>query len=165
MSFARAWLCIAIALVALATSATSACRDDRSYGAHRSSVANPRATRAARTTLATHPCIAWQLRELAHCGTLPVYENRATQRGRTINLRVMILPARQQPRDRDPILFLTGGPGLGATEMPAYASWALDALRDSRDVVLVDIRGTGGSGALECHLYEDAGRGSRLALI
>jgi pimeloyl-ACP methyl ester carboxylesterase len=148
----RAWPRIAIALVALATSAMSACRDDRNYGVRQSNAANPLAT------LATHPCIAWQLRELARCGTLAVHENRATHRGHTIDLRVMILPAREATRDPDPILFLTGGPGMAATEMPAYASWALDALRDSRDVVLVDIRGTGGSGALECHLYEDAGR-------
>jgi len=46
----------------------------------------------------------------ARCGTLPVYENRATK-GRRIELRVVVLPATGPNREPDPIFFIAGGPG------------------------------------------------------
>jgi pimeloyl-ACP methyl ester carboxylesterase len=53
------------------------------------------------------------------------------------------------------VVFLTGGPGLGAADDPAYVAWALDAERDHRAILLVDQRGTGRSNPLDCHLYDD----------
>jgi pimeloyl-ACP methyl ester carboxylesterase len=105
-----------------------------------------------------HPCVSWQTRELARCATITVAERHGTQGGRTIPLRVMILRSRMAPHDADPVFVFTGGPGLAATDLAGYATGALGDLRESRDVVLVDVRGTGGSGPLDCDLYEDAGR-------
>jgi pimeloyl-ACP methyl ester carboxylesterase len=105
-----------------------------------------------------HPCVSWQTRELARCGTIVVRENRDTPPGRTIALRVMVLPGRMAPHDPDPVFVLNGGPGLGAIDLAGWATSALGEIRLSRDVVLVDVRGTGGSAPLDCGLYEDGGR-------
>jgi pimeloyl-ACP methyl ester carboxylesterase len=66
-----------------------------------------------------------------------------------------VLPARRAPVAPDPVVFLSGGPGLGAAEEADFASWALDSARVHRDVVLIDQRGTGESNPLDCHLYDD----------
>src|SRR5512135_623091 len=52
----------------------------------------------------------------AQCGKLTVYENRAAQSGRQIDLRVAVLPAISRTPAADPLVFITGGPGEAATE-------------------------------------------------
>jgi pimeloyl-ACP methyl ester carboxylesterase len=104
-----------------------------------------------------HPCVSWQTRELARCGTVTVREDREAAEGRTIALRVLVLPGRMAPHDPDPVFVITGGPGLGATDLAGWATTALGEIRLSRDVVLVDVRGTGASAPLDCGLYEDGG--------
>lgn len=86
----------------------------------------------------------------AQCGTLPVPENRAVGSGRTIQLRVAVLPAQGQPRLPDPVFWLAGGPGGAATDSAAAAVQLLQLVNQQRDVVLVDQRGTGGSRDLRC---------------
>lgn len=105
-----------------------------------------------------HPCMSWQTHELARCGTVTVRENRAAADGRTIPLHVMILRGHMAPHDADPVFALNGGPGLAATNLAGWAAAALGELRESRDIVLVDVRGTGASAPLDCDMYEDAGR-------
>ncbi|MDQ8756333.1 alpha/beta hydrolase [Sphingosinicella sp. LHD-64] len=85
----------------------------------------------------------------ARCGTLRVPENREVTDGRVLALNVVVLPARNLP-GREPVYFISGGPGQAATvDAPGFA----DArYRDTRDIVLMDIRGTGGDNALECAL-------------
>lgn len=82
------------------------------------------------------------------CGTFTVPENRTTGRGRTLPLKVIVIPSRA-PRaaTKAPVFFLSGGPGQAATEANWFAgSWH----RDEHDVVLVDLRGTGEGTALDC---------------
>jgi pimeloyl-ACP methyl ester carboxylesterase len=104
------------------------------------------------------PCFPLAVRELARCGTVWVFEDRARGAGPRIPLRVVVLPARRHPAAPDPVVFLTGGPGLGAAAAPRYALNALGAIRDGRDLVLVDQRGTGGSRELDCDVQADGGR-------
>ncbi|MFN8421261.1 MAG: alpha/beta fold hydrolase [Anaerolineae bacterium] len=86
----------------------------------------------------------------AECGTLRVYEDRLTHRGRQIDLRVAVLRARSKDVLPDPIFFFAGGPGVPATaDALSVANIFLNA-RQHRDVVLVDQRGTGGSHELLC---------------
>ncbi len=101
------------------------------------------------------PCLILGVHEVAQCGTIVVYENRTTRAGRRIPLRVVVLPARRAPAARDPVVFLTGGPGLAATADAEFAARIFAPLHDERDIVLVDQRGTGHSAPLECHLYDD----------
>lgn len=84
------------------------------------------------------------------CGSFAVYENRGAHRGRTIALNLAVLPAlRPNPRP-DPIFWIAGGPGGSATA--GTARFATHWMREQRDVVLVDQRGTGGSNPLQCAL-------------
>jgi pimeloyl-ACP methyl ester carboxylesterase len=90
------------------------------------------------------------LSEEVLCTTLEVYEDREVGRGRTIPLRVAVMPARSRVKAEDPVFVLSGGPGQAATEMAALADLIFDDVRRQRDVVLVDLRGTGGSNPLNC---------------
>lgn len=96
----------------------------------------------------------------ARCSQLSVYENRSTQTGRLIPLRIAVLPARGARPEPDPVFFLAGGPGQAATWLIGDPAILNGAFRQRRDVVLVDQRGTGGSNPLICDFYgppSDAG--------
>ncbi len=85
----------------------------------------------------------------ARCGTVDVaLDPRDPGRG-TIALRVVILPATDQV-ERPPLYALAGGPGQAATEAFSALLPALAPVRERREIVLVDMRGTGGSMAMAC---------------
>lgn len=86
----------------------------------------------------------------ARCGGYTVPEDRTEPQGRAIDLRVVVLPARSGNKAPDPIFFLHGGPGAAASAMAPF--FASSPLRQRRDIILVDQRGTGGSNPLECNL-------------
>ena len=88
----------------------------------------------------------------ARCGVLIVPENRALPGGRTIPLRVVVLPAIGKSVRRDPFVYLAGGPGGAATESAAAVNSIWYGIRLERDMLLVDQRGTGGSNPLACSL-------------
>jgi hypothetical protein len=108
------------------------------------------------STLRLHPCVS-RTREVGRCGTVYVPENRDAPDGRTLALRVMVLPARGTTREREPLVFFNGGPGSPTIAYASYASWALSTLRETHDLVLVDVRHRR-LAPLTCHLYEVAGR-------
>jgi len=86
----------------------------------------------------------------AECGTLEVYENRDTSEGRRIGLKVVVLPALSNDPKPDPLFMLDGGPGMPATRMADGVKAALWRIREQREIVLVDQRGTGESNGLHC---------------
>jgi pimeloyl-ACP methyl ester carboxylesterase len=86
----------------------------------------------------------------ARCGTFTVREDRAAPGGRTLALRVAVIPARDGGTKRDPIVYLAGGPGGSAIASGAALYPFLSGLNASRDLVLVDQRGVGGSKQLSC---------------
>jgi len=86
----------------------------------------------------------------ARCGVLRVPEDRGKRGGRSIYLRVAVVPAVSRNPEPDPLVFLTGGPGQAATETYPQLAPAFRRINRERDVVLVDQRGTGGSNALRC---------------
>lgn len=92
----------------------------------------------------------------AFCGTYEVFENRETRSGRKIPLKIVVLPAKGRERAPDPVFFLEGGPG-GAATLDA-AELAGDPVRARRDIVLIDVRGTGDSNPLSCPLWGDGTR-------
>ncbi|HET6980379.1 MAG TPA: alpha/beta fold hydrolase [Pyrinomonadaceae bacterium] len=89
----------------------------------------------------------------AKCGTLEVYENRATRKGRKINLNVVVLPATGDKREPDPWVYFAGGPGSAATEDAQGIADAFKKIREHRDFLFVDQRGTGKSNPLDCTLF------------
>ncbi len=112
----------------------------------------------AQAPLSSAPCRVAGLEEQVRCATVEVPENRVTSSGRTIALRVVILPARGQGSGpRQALFYLVGGPGLPATTLADLIAASHSATRATHDIVLVDQRGTGGSNALRCGLYGSAG--------
>jgi pimeloyl-ACP methyl ester carboxylesterase len=99
--------------------------------------------------LALAPCRVRGFDSETRCGRLQVYENRKAGAGRTIGLNVVVLPSLAQPAPGEPLFFLAGGPGQSAVTAAPLLPF-LPRLRRQRDIVLVDQRGTGDSGALSC---------------
>lgn len=97
------------------------------------------------------PCKLPGLEEEARCGTLEVPEDRGAPAGRRIPLKVAVLPSRTTAAP-DPVFAIAGGPGESAVATAALFAQLLEEARGERDVVLVDLRGTGGSNRLHCPL-------------
>lgn len=102
-------------------------------------------------TLELSPCKKPGLPEDARCGTYDVFENRAARSGRKIPLNVVVIPANAPQRQPDAIAYFAGGPGDSAVK---EGTWIAQALRkkggQTRDLLLVDLRGTGESAPLNC---------------
>lgn len=98
------------------------------------------------------PCHIEGFSEEVLCGTHRVFEDRAAGTGRTIDLKVAVVPALRREGAPDPLFILAGGPGQGATKYGPLIPAAFREVRKTRDVVLVDLRGTGGSNPLGCEL-------------
>jgi pimeloyl-ACP methyl ester carboxylesterase len=96
-----------------------------------------------------HPCSSADGPSDAYCGTLTVFENRAARSGRQISLWIVVLPA-VRPVAGDPLVFLAGGPGQGAAQLARQVRAAFRTVQRTRDIVLVDQRGTGKSNPLNC---------------
>ena len=86
-------------------------------------------------------------------GTFKVFENRETQEGRMIELKVSVLHATGANPRPDPLFYLAGGPGQAVAEM--WRGFAKSHYREERDIVLVNQRGTGGDNFLQVELGSD----------
>lgn len=75
------------------------------------------------------------------CGYLEVQEDRTDEESAMIALAVAIIPSLSDNPQADPILYLSGGPGDSALADPD--SWLESSLRDEREIILLDQRGTG----------------------
>jgi pimeloyl-ACP methyl ester carboxylesterase len=100
------------------------------------------------------PCRLPGIEREVRCGRFDVFEDRAAGKGRKIPLRVAVLPATGAGRVSDPLFFFEGGPGLSAVDDAAdlAAEWA--AINRRRDIVLIDVRGTGDSNGLQCQALQ-----------
>lgn len=104
-------------------------------------------------TLALKPCGIQSMKD-AKCGTFEVFENRATRKGRKIPINILVLPATGQKREPDPLFYFAGGPGSAATEEASGIAAMFARIREHRDLVFVDQRGTGQSNPLNCELFD-----------
>ena len=96
------------------------------------------------TTLCPQPNIAGfpdlDFPSRVQCGYLTVLENRAKPDGRRIRIFVMRAPAVSATPKRDPVVYLSGGPGgAGSFEVAFMVKHGLNA---DREVIFVDQRGT-----------------------
>jgi pimeloyl-ACP methyl ester carboxylesterase len=94
------------------------------------------------------PCQVAGVAETARCGSVRVRESADSDR--TIDLRVVVVPALTSAPLSDPIVALVGGPGQGAAELASALASRYAGFRDRRDLVFIDQRGTGGSNGLGC---------------
>ena len=88
------------------------------------------------------------------CGTLQVPENWDRPGERQISITYVVLKSTSPTPKADPILYLEGGPGGSAlTGLDAYANEIFDEMRQDRDIVLFDQRGTQFSSPLICSIF------------
>jgi pimeloyl-ACP methyl ester carboxylesterase len=91
------------------------------------------------------------------CGVVVVPENHAKPDGRTIELFYLKLYSRAQPAASTPLVYLAGGPGSSGTyELTGnpLLNQNLGRIRETRDVIAYDQRGTGFSNYLLCAPFE-----------
>lgn len=87
------------------------------------------------------------------CATIEVPESRSAPDARRIRIFAAILPANSASPDADPLVILAGGPGQAASNLGVFAERLTD-VRRTRDVVLIDQRGTGRSSPLTCAAFK-----------
>lgn len=89
----------------------------------------------------------------AECAKFDVPENHDAPAGRKITLAVAMIPAKKQALP-DPVVIIAGGPGQSILDSYPMLDDALSDLRNTRNILLVDARGTGDSHPLECRNSE-----------
>jgi pimeloyl-ACP methyl ester carboxylesterase len=109
--------------------------------------------------LPLEPCAIERVEEKLLCGTLDVPLNRRNPGGEKLSLPVIVVPARNGNPDGLAFIEHGGGPGTTVRNLTRFYTDGRigDRFRQSRDIVLVDQRGVGTSGALTCKALE-AGR-------
>ncbi|HEV2835274.1 MAG TPA: alpha/beta hydrolase [Pyrinomonadaceae bacterium] len=117
-------------------------------------VADATPEKTSKSTLELKPCQIPNVKGDAKCGTFEVFENRATKKGRKISINILVFPATGQKREPDPLFWFAGGPGSAATEDARGIAEVFAPIREHRDLVFVDQRGTGQSNPLNCDFYD-----------
>jgi len=97
-------------------------------------------------------CRLPRVAQAVQCGRLEVPENRAHPDGRKLSIFVAVLPANTLSPKPDPLVLLAGGPGQAASTLGPFAM-QLAAVRRTRDILLIDQRGTGRSSPLDCRAF------------
>jgi pimeloyl-ACP methyl ester carboxylesterase len=85
----------------------------------------------------------------AWCGRLRVASDPRKPHGAAVSLRIAVLPSTKQPA-AGALFYLEGGPGGAATASAIGVNASFARVGRARDLVMVDQRGTGGSGRLAC---------------
>src|SRR6201991_981592 len=93
-------------------------------------------------------------KEQVRCGTFEAYEDRNSMSGRKIALKIIVFPATGPDKALDPLFYIPGSPGSSATEDTPFVAPQFAKIREHRDLVFVDQRGTGGSNPLNCDLFK-----------
>ncbi len=91
----------------------------------------------------------------ARCGTLLRPEDPSNPDSADLQLHVAIVPALSLEPDPDPFVPIAGGPGQSTIQFYAGVASAFEDVRRTRDIVLLDQRGTGKSAPMQCDVDED----------
>lgn len=96
----------------------------------------------------------------ARCGQLTRPLNPADPQAGTIDLKVAVVPALSLEPASDPFVPIAGGPGQSTLFF--YATWtkAFERVRQHRDILLIDQRGTGDSAPMTCDIDDDIVEGT-----
>ncbi len=103
------------------------------------------------------PCAETGPRSELRCGRLPVPEDYSRPDGRQIELNIVMVPAKKSGVKPAALFVLEGGPGVPATGSEDFFLNEGAAYAERHDVVMVDLRGTGGSNPLHCGFLEGRG--------
>jgi pimeloyl-ACP methyl ester carboxylesterase len=102
------------------------------------------------TPAKTTTCYLDGLDEQFQCGKINVPENPKQPDGKQIDIHFAILPAIKNTHPDEALLAIAGGPGQSAIENAAGFNSMLTKVRQQRDILLIDQRGTGQSNILSC---------------
>lgn len=108
-------------------------------------------TACPRTSTSSMPA----LRADSRCLLFKVAENPAVPEGRQLELQVMVVPAVRPLPEPDPFVILVGGPGQSATLDGLAVVPLFQRIRESRDILLIDQRGTGPLSPFDCDLPDE----------
>jgi pimeloyl-ACP methyl ester carboxylesterase len=100
--------------------------------------------------LTTEPCHVSRVRAETRCATLDVPEDPSAPGGRSLRLGIVRIPAVRPSPDAEPVYFLPGGPGIAGSEKMVFKLRDLMRAHETRDLIVVDHRGTGRSNELDC---------------
>ena len=103
--------------------------------------------------VALQSCSVPGVKRSARCGTIEVLENPDRPGSRKLEIHFAVIPAANGHARPDPIVPLLGGPGESAIQAGQYFVERLAPMLNDRDLLLLDQRGTGQSGALRCHFF------------
>jgi pimeloyl-ACP methyl ester carboxylesterase len=90
---------------------------------------------------------------MARCANVSVPEDSSKPDGKKIEIFVAVLPSLSPQPAADPLFLFAGGPGQAASDLGRLVS-TMQSVRKTRNIVLVDQRGTGKSTTLSCDLAE-----------
>lgn len=100
----------------------------------------------------------------ADCGFIEVSEDPNDPNGNTIPIHIAVAPSTATQPEPDPVFFFAGGPGQAASETWVMIRETLSKIREKRDIVMIDQRGTGQSNKLACPVDEDMDLNAELDL-
>jgi pimeloyl-ACP methyl ester carboxylesterase len=102
------------------------------------------------------PCSGLAALPAARCGSVVVPLDRADPSAGTTQVAFAVVPRRDQSVPSEgTILFNPGGPGAATIAIAGPIAARFASLRDRRELLLVDPRGTGRSAALACGAFGD----------
>jgi pimeloyl-ACP methyl ester carboxylesterase len=84
------------------------------------------------------------------CGSIDVPLDRRNPGGEQIPIFFAVIPHRDPGPAKGTILASEGGPGVSSTGAAEGYAFLFEPLLDQRDVLLIDLRGTGRSAAIDC---------------
>jgi len=91
----------------------------------------------------------------ARCGTLERHEDPSDKNSPLLYLSVAVVPALSLEPEPDAFVPIAGGPGQSTIEFYSLLSHAFEQIRRTRDIVLLDQRGTGNSARMECDIGDE----------
>ncbi len=102
------------------------------------------------TNAKSESCYVAGLSDRLRCGYVTVPENYDKPDGKQINIHYVVLPAIKPSFPKEALLAIAGGPGQSAIENAAGFDQIFTKVRQQRDILLIDQRGTGQSNQLQC---------------
>jgi len=96
------------------------------------------------------PCRLHDLPHAALCGTVRRPLDPARPMAVRIDVHYAVLPALARHKAADAVVFFAGGPGQSAIDLAGALASRYARLGQRRDLVFVDLRGTGRSAPLRC---------------
>lgn len=108
----------------------------------------PAATGINKSRVLLTPCYAKGLSNQLQCGSIK--QPLTAEGSGSIDIHFAVIPAIKSLYPNEAVLAFAGGPGQSAFDAAAVFENALRFARETRDIILVDQRGTGKSGLLQC---------------